>query len=542
MDPYEEEKSRTKRYRKLKSLLYETYGYEEFKPKQYEIINNIIQGNDVLAILPTGYGKSLTFQLPGLYIDKTTIVISPLISLMEDQKSILDKMGIESCCYNSNVTNKSLMRREITEGKYKFVYIAPEMMASQADFIQSLAEAEIIGLIAIDEAHCISTYGFDFRVSYRNLSTLKEMMPDVPILAVTATATDKVILDIITTLKIHECALIKSSFDRPNLFLSVNRKVSSLWANIGPIIKEHRDQTIIIYCITVKETEDVAKVLTSQGYPAMAYHAKLPMEERSEVHQSFLSGAVKYISATVAFGMGINKADVRVVIHYGLPANLESYYQEIGRAGRDGKQSWCYLFHNGKDFRIREFMINQMSNDMHKKNSTHLLKIMGQFATTLKCRRVALLNYFDEDYPHATCNNCDNCVEEEYDEEDDNVEVEEANLFAEAIMLFKLISSTRTSYGATTYINILRGSNNKKMTSELKKNECYGKGSHHSVAWWKDFIAFMIKNNYLQEYMLQGKCMIQVLKITKLGLKMLELEDTFDEVPNNPFSNMAIKS
>lgn len=529
MDSYEKSKIHTKRYKKLKNLLKHAFGYDEFRFKQYEIINRVINGEDVCAIAQTGAGKSLCYHLPALYLDQPAVIVSPLISLMDDQRIILEELGISSCCYNSNVLNKSQMKKDILQCKYQFIYITPESLVNMQDFLVTLDDKQGISLIAIDEAHCISSYGFDFRKAYRELTFFKEILPNVPILALTATATNIVGKDICKVLGFKSDKVIKTSFDRPNLYLEVNMKSKSIDADIVPIIEKYPDKSIIIYCLTKKETAKISEILSVHKIKCGIYHAGLDNEDKIKAHSDFLKGKVKIIAATIAFGMGINKADVRVVIHYGSPKNIEGYYQEIGRAGRDGKKSYCYAFYNFRDFKVQEAFISNTDDRSYQKTQLKLLETMKRYMTTKKCRRQLLLEYFDEEFDDK-CDFCDNCC---------GVHKTEAKKIStkqtvdkEAKMLIELIESMSTrSFGIGMYINILRGSTNKKITSVMKKSKFYGKGKHRSVAWWQEVSENLIQQGFLQLVSLRGKFAIQVVKVTQRGItwaSMADLNDILD--------------
>lgn len=525
MDAYEKSKMFTKRYKKIKTLLKMVYGHDDFREKQYEIINRVISGEDVCAICFTGFGKSLCFQIPALYLDKPAIIISPLISLMDDQRLILDDLGISSCCYNSNVTNKSQLKREILQLKYKFIYITPESVVNLRDLLISLEEKHGISLIAIDEAHCISSYGFDFRKAYRELAFFKEIIPSVPILAVTATATEIVGKDICKVLGFKNHEPIKTSFDRPNLFLDVRTKGKNIDSDIIPIIKKHEGLSIIIYCLTKKETSKIAEILKMHKIKCGIYHAGLESEKKAKAHQDFISNKIKIIAATIAFGMGINKPDVRVVIHYGSPKNIEGYYQEIGRAGRDGKKSYCYAFYNFRDFKVQEAFIANSNDSSYQKNQFKLLEQMKRYMTTNRCRREILLEYFDED-AEEKCNFCDNCCGTHKDTET-KITSTEQDVHKEAKMLIDLIESIKTkNFGIGMYINILRGSANKNITSEMRKNKNYGKGKHRSTVWWKEMSDNLTKQGFLQQvYLKGGYFAMQVVKATKQGIMWANMAD-----------------
>lgn len=525
MDTYEKSKLKTKRYKKLKLLLKLVFGYESFRSKQYEIINRIICGEDVCAILPTGHGKSLLFQIAALYLDKPAVIVSPLISLMDDQRIILEELGISSCCYNSNTPNKNTIRNDILQCKYKFIYITPESLVLIQDFFQKLEDIQGISLIAIDEAHCISSYGFDFRKAYRELTCLKTIFPHVPILAVTATATNIVGKDICKVLGLKTNEPIKTSFDRPNLYFEVRQKNKNIGQDIVPIIKKYSDSSIIIYCLTKKETAKVAEVLKMHKFKCAIYHAGLDQDDKLDAHQQFLKGEIKIIVATIAFGMGINKSDVRVVIHYGSPKNIEGYYQEIGRAGRDGKKAYCYAFYNFRDFKIQEGFIANSTNMAYQKTQMKLLEQMKRYITTKQCRRQILLEYFDETHD-GHCNFCDNC-NGVHKISDTAIVTTQQNVQKEAKLLIDLIESIKNkNFGISMYINILRGSGNNTITSVMRKSKFFGAGKHKSVNWWKEMSDKLVSLGYLQKVFLKGgRFAMQIIKVTKQGITWANMAD-----------------
>lgn len=535
MDSYETSKINTKRYKKIKQLLQNTYGYTSFKPKQYEIINRIVSGEDVCAILPTGYGKSITYQIPGIYLDKPAIIISPLISLMDDQRHTLDEIGITSCCYNSTVTQKSVLQKDILNGKYQFVYITPESLVTMSDFLLRLKESIGISLIAIDEAHCISSYGFDFRKAYRKITFLKDILPDTPILAVTATATKEVGRDICRVLRLDTDIPMKTSFDRPNLYIEFSKKGRRVEDDIVPIIDRYRKKNIIIYCLTKKETDKIYDILKAKDMDVGRYHSGVDHEEKSETHKKFLEGEIKIVVATIAFGMGINKSDVRVVIHYGSPKNIEGYYQEIGRAGRDGKKSYCYTFWNFRDFKIQEMFIHQSNADpAYKKTQNRLLDQMKAFVTAENtCQRKLLLEYFGDKYP-GSCDFCGNCCTKHIDANKPRVDSTKQNVHREAKLIIGLIEALKKNFGCLMYINILRGSKNKKMTKDMIESKYYGKGKDKSVNWWKELIDNLVRLGYLQlVYSIGSGFSVQLLKVTQRGIvwaSSVDLEGILDDI------------
>ncbi|AAV50562.1 putative ATP-dependent RNA helicase [Acanthamoeba castellanii mimivirus] len=536
MDDYEKSKVLTKRYKKLKKLLKMVYGYDNFRPRQYEIINKVINGEDVCAILMTSAGKSLCFQIPALYLDKPAIIISPLISLMEDQRLILEKLGISSCCYNSNVENKAQMRKDIMQFKYKFIYVSPESVVHLKDLIVKLEDFQGISLIAIDEAHCISAYGFDFRTAYREITFFKEILPNVPILALTATATNIVAKDICKVLQLKTNEPIKASFDRPNLYLEVRTKSKNPANDIVPIINKYPNQSVIIYCLTKKETQKIADILTVHKVVCGIYHAGLSNEHKTKTHTNFINNKIKIVVATIAFGMGINKPDVRVVIHYGAPKNIEGYYQEIGRAGRDGEKSYCYAFYNFQDFMIQRRFISQNNNPNYQKTQLALLEQMKKYVTLRTCRRKILLEYFDEETKEK-CDFCDNCCGVHKNIVNENV-TSKQNVQSEAKLIIELIESIpNRNFGVNMYINILRGSKNKAISPAIRKNKYYGLGSKHSSEWWKEVFDNLIKQGFLQSVSLKtGKFPIQVVKVTNKGVtwvSMADLGSLLDNIDNS---------
>lgn len=524
-DDYEVSKLKTIRYKKVKKLLKKTYGYDNFKPKQYEIINRILNKEDICAVLPTGYGKSLTFQMPALYLGKPAIIISPLISLMDDQQLILEKIGITSCCFNSN-SNKFKLQKEILLNQYQFIYVTPESIIPISNFLTELNDEIGISLIAIDEAHCISSYGQDFRLAYRNLTFFKDIFPEIPILAVTATATDSVAEDICKVLKLTTDKPIKTSFDRPNLFLDIRRKSNKIDDDIIPIINKHKGVSMIIYCLTKKETEIITEIIQRHGIMCEAYHSGLDTDDKHETHKKFINNEIKIVVATIAFGMGINKSDVRVVIHYGCPKNIEGYYQEIGRAGRDGKKAYCYTFYNYRDFKIQQSFIANIKNESFRLNQLKLLEKMKQYVDTNTCRRKNILEYFGEKTTD-NCKLCDNCTGSKKFEKIAPTTTQ--NIESEAKILINLIESMpNKSFGLVTYINILRGSSNKKITDDMKKNKYYGAGAKKSEKWWKELGENLIEQGYIQSVNIKGKFMVQIIKATRKGLEWLNMSDLGD--------------
>ena len=383
-------------------LLKTHFGYSSFRPNQEKIVHDIINGNDVLTIMPTGGGKSVCFQLPAMALPGTAIVISPLIALMKDQVDALLTNGISAAYYNSSqeasVQNETL--KKLQKGDLKLIYVAPESLQNLFPYFSEIE----INLIAVDEAHCISSWGHDFRPAYTKLGYLKKQFPNKPIAAFTATADGATQQDIISQLNILDAKVHLSSFDRKNLYLEV-RPGNDRINQIIKFLKTRPDESGIIYCLSRKSTQDVTAKLNKSGFKAKAYHAGLTADKRNSIQESFINDRTPIIVATIAFGMGIDKSNVRWVIHYNMPKNIEGYYQEIGRGGRDGLPAYNILFYSYADVvQLRKFTENASNADYQIAK----LNRMQQFAEALSCRRIALLNYFGEHHTE-NCNNCDIC-------------------------------------------------------------------------------------------------------------------------------------
>lgn len=383
-------------------LLKTHFGYDSFLPNQEEIINNILDQKDTIAIMPTGGGKSLCFQLPALSLEGTAIVISPLIALMKDQVDALKANGVSAQFFNSSqpYEEQQQVLRELQNGNLKLLYVAPESLP-QLNFILKTIK---IGLFAVDEAHCISSWGHDFRPAYTQLKSLKEQFPNVPLIALTATADRATREDIAVQLAIPNAETFIASFDRPNLYLDV-RPGQNRNKQIFDFLKNHKGECGIIYCLSRKSTEKLAATLSAKGYKAEAYHAGLTSEERTQIQENFINDISPIIVATIAFGMGIDKSNVRWVIHYNMPKNIDGYYQEIGRSGRDGLPAHTILFHSFGDIVMLRKFAEGADNEAYQLAK---LERMQQYAEALSCRRKALLGYFGE---HITedCGNCDIC-------------------------------------------------------------------------------------------------------------------------------------
>ena len=385
------------------------FGYETFRPLQEQIIIDALAGLDVFALLPTGGGKSLCFQLPALLHDGLTIVVSPLIALMKDQVDALQTSGIPATFLNSTLdaAEGRLRLRRLHGGEYKLLYVAPERL--MLDGFLDRASNWNIAQIAIDEAHCISEWGHDFRPEYRELAKLRRDLPEVPIVALTATATERVRDDIVKHLELRDPRCYVASFNRPNLTYRVETK-SSAYPQLLNFIRARPSDSGIIYCASRKTAESLASKLTAEGVAAKPYHAGLEANQRARNQEAFLRDDVRVITATIAFGMGINKPNVRFVVHYDLPKNIEGYYQETGRAGRDGLPSECLLLFSASDVAKQLRFIEEKPEREQRIARAQLREMIG-YAETRQCRRAALLKYFGEDWPNQSCDSCDNCLE-----------------------------------------------------------------------------------------------------------------------------------
>ena len=437
---------------RLLSLLKSHFGYDRFRSGQEEIITHVLSGGDALVLMPTAGGKSLCYQLPALCLDGLTLVVSPLVALMKDQVDALRANGIEAAYINS-----SLSPREVAEvqswaknGRLKILYVAPERIALPRfrDFLRRLT----VSLVAIDEAHCISEWGHDFRPDYRNLRGLRDEFPEAPVIALTATATEQVRQDIIAQLGLRRGKPFVSSFNRPNLSYAVRPKERPLDALLD-LLRRHREGSVVVYRGTRKDTESLASYLAERGMAALPYHAGLDAEVRRETQDRFVHGQARIIVATVAFGMGVDVPDVRLLVHFDLPKTIEAYYQETGRAGRDGLPSECVLFYSYADKAKQDYHIDRIVDPTQQENARQKLARVVEYSDLQTCRRRFLLRYFGEEWHEADCGGCDVCLTPR--EDHDATEIAQKVLSA--------VYRTGNRFGASHVINVLRGSRSKKL-------------------------------------------------------------------------------
>ena len=461
----------------LKSKLKEFFGFDSFKEGQEEIITHLIGGNNAFVLMPTGGGKSLCYQLPALVMEGTAIVISPLIALMKNQVDAIRGFvsGQEGIAHflNSSLSKAQIseVRQDLLDGTTKLLYVAPESL-TKAENIELFKEIRI-SFYAIDEAHCISEWGHDFRPEYRRIRSIIEEIGTAPIIALTATATPKVQSDIQKNLGMMDARVFKSSFNRPNLYYEIRDK-SDPKREIIKFIKQHPHRSGIIYCLSRKKVEELAELLNVNGIKALPYHAGLDAKTRAENQDMFLSEEIDVIVATIAFGMGIDKPDVRFVIHYDIPKSIEGYYQETGRAGRDGKEGICIAFYSYKDIlKLEKFM--QGKPIAEQEIGKQLLQETVAYAESNQCRRKLLLNYFGETYDKDNCGSCDNCIhpKKQFDGQE------------EMCLVIELIRSIPEHFKTEHLANILSGTDNSLIKSyHHDRLELFGAGSNHTMKFW----------------------------------------------------------
>ena len=504
----------------LQEILKVHFGFDTFKGDQEAIIRNLLAGNDTFVLMPTGGGKSLCYQLPALVMDGTAIVISPLIALMKNQVDAMRNLGEEDGIahfINSSLSKTSidLVKADILEGKTKLLYVAPESLTKEenVDFLKKIK----ISFYAIDEAHCISEWGHDFRPEYRKIRDIVKEIGLAPIIALTATATNKVRDDIKKNLGIQDAKDFKSSFNRPNLYYEVRPKTKNVDKDIIKFIKANPGKSGIIYCLSRKKVEELAEILQANDISAMAYHAGMEAAARSKTQDAFIMEKIDVIVATIAFGMGIDKPDVRYVIHYDIPKSLEGYYQETGRAGRDGGEGQCIAFYNSKDVqKLEKFLEGKplAEQDIGRQ----LLAETTAYCESSVCRRKLLLHYFGENYEEDNCGNCDNCLNPK--------KRVEAQQLLETVL--ECILAVKENFKADYIIDMLLGKETSEITDHMHDDlEVFGSGSDEEEKTWNAVIRQALIAGYIKK------------DVENYGL--LKITDEGKEFMKNPKSFMIVE-
>lgn len=490
----------------LKVKLKEFFGYTSFRGNQESVIRNILSGKNTFVIMPTGAGKSLCYQLPAMIKEGLAIVISPLIALMKNQVDQLNAYGIHARFLNSTLSKAEITRlkKDAINGTVKLLYVAPESLNKEENiaFLQKVR----VSFVAIDEAHCISEWGHDFRPEYRKIKTMIAQLGQLPVIALTATATPKVQLDIQKNLQMEEADVFLSSFNRKNLYYEVRPKKETKKQLIR-FLKDHKGKSGIIYCLSRKKVEEIAQLLNVNGFKAAPYHAGLDPDVRVKNQDDFLNEEVDVVVATIAFGMGIDKPDVRFVVHYDVPKSLEGYYQETGRAGRDGLEGVCLMFYSHNDLNKLE-KFNKDKTVQERENARVLLQEMEYYAESPVCRRRQLLHYFGEEYTEQNCGACDNCVNPR--ERFDGTAAVQTSLLA--------ARQTGERFGLNHLVNVIRGVEDEYVKSYGHFDlAIYGKGGDEDEDYWKSVIRQALIYQYLEKDIEN----IGVLKLTEKGRKFL---------------------
>ena len=509
----------------LAEALKKYFGFDKFKGDQEAIVQNVLDGKDTFVLMPTGGGKSLCYQLPSLLMDGTAIVISPLIALMKNQVDVISSMSEEGTAHylNSSLNKAAIdqVKTDVKEGRTKLLYVAPESLTKE-DNVEFLKQAKI-SFYAIDEAHCISEWGHDFRPEYRRIRPIINEIGNAPIIALTATATDKVRTDIKKNLGIVDATEFKSSFNRPNLYYEVRPKTKDVDKDIIKFIKQHPGKSGIIYCLSRKKVEELAEILRANDIKAQAYHAGLDSALRSQTQDDFLMEKIDIIVATIAFGMGIDKPDVRFVIHYDIPKSLEGYYQETGRAGRDGGEGLCITFYANKDLqKLDKFMEGKpvAEQDIGRQ----LLQETAAYAETSVCRRKMLLHYFGEVYEQDNCHNCDNCLHPKT-----KIEAKE-----QLVIVLNTVIALKENFRSDYVIDFMMGRESEDILAHNHQDhELFGAGEDEDEKLWNPVIRQALIAGYLKKDVEN----YGLLKITSAGKKFLKKPESFMIVEDKEFNN-----
>ena len=510
----------------LNEQLKHHFGFDSFKGDQEAIIRNLLEGNDTFVLMPTGGGKSLCYQLPSLIMEGTAIVVSPLIALMKNQVDVVNGLSEETgvAHYLNSSLNRAAINqvyKDVHEGHTKLLYVAPESLNKEdnLEFFRSFK----ISFYAIDEAHCISEWGHDFRPEYRNIRPTINKIGAAPVIALTATATDKVRMDIKKSLGIADAKEFKSSFNRANLYYEVRQKTNDIDKQIIKFIKQHPGKSGIIYCISRKKVEELAAVLKANDIKAAAYHAGLDSATRSQTQDDFLMERIDVIVATIAFGMGIDKPDVRFVIHYDIPKSLEGYYQETGRAGRDGGEGICIAFYAYKDLqKLEKFMEGKpvAEQDIGKQ----LLQETAAYAETSVCRRKVLLHYFGEEYPHENCGNCDNCLHPKVQRDGKEA----------LLIVLKAIIAVKEAFRQDYIVDFVKGRATDDIVSHHHEQlEDFGAGEDMPAKIWNP----VIRQGMIAGYIHKDIESYGLLKVTAAGKRYVKNPTPFTYVEDTDFSD-----
>lgn len=491
----------------LKESLKEIFGYSQFRGNQERVIRNLLNGKNTFVIMPTGAGKSLCYQLPALIRDGLAIVISPLIALMKNQVDQMNAYGVNARFLNSTLSKGEITRlkKECMIGNVKLLYVAPESLNKDEtiDFLKKVN----VSFVAIDEAHCISEWGHDFRPEYRRIKSMIQNLGDMPVIALTATATPKVQIDIQKNLQMEDADVFMSSFNRKNLYYEVRPKKETK-KQLIKFLKEHKGKSGIIYCLSRKKVEEIARLLSVNGFKAAPYHAGLDPDVRIKNQDDFLNEETDIIVATIAFGMGIDKPDVRFVVHYDVPKSLEGYYQETGRSGRDGLEGLCLMFYSHNDLNKLE-KFNKDKPVQERENARILLQEMEYYAESPVCRRRQLLHYFGEEYKEDNCGMCDNCVypRERFDGMD----------YVKIVL--RAVKQTNERFGLNHLVHVIRGVEDEYVKSYGHFDlEVYGKGSDEDSDFWKS----VIRQTLIYQYLEKDIDNIGALKISERGEAFLK--------------------